>query len=129
MWDDVGMSRNAEGLKHALEEIPKVREAFWNDLKIPADPDTLNKNLEYAGRISDYLELGELMARDALERDESCGGHFREEHQTPEGEAERDDENYCHVAAWQYKGDGQDPVLHKEPLEFKDAKIKQRSYK
>jgi succinate dehydrogenase / fumarate reductase flavoprotein subunit len=123
------MSRSAEGLEHALQEIPKLREAFWNDLTVPGDKNMLNKSLELANRIGDYMELAELMARDALDRDESCGGHFREEHQTGEGEAERNDEKFCHVSAWEYAGESKPPVMHREPLTFKDAKIKQRSYK
>ncbi len=129
LWDDVGMSRSAEGLEHALQEIPKLREAFWNDLTVPGDRNMLNKSLELANRIGDYMELAELMARDALDRDESCGGHFREEHQTGEGEAERNDEKFCHVSAWEYAGENKPPVMHREPLTFKYAEIKQRSYK
>ena len=129
MWDYVGMSRTKEGLKKALEEIPKLREEFWQNVKIPADAKNLNKNLEFAGRVADFLELAELMARDALNREESCGGHFREEHQTAEGEAKRNDKDFSYVAAWEYTGDGKTPKLHKEPLEFKYVKLTQRSYK
>ncbi|MDA0745503.1 MAG: fumarate reductase/succinate dehydrogenase flavoprotein subunit [bacterium] len=129
MWEYVGMARNEEGLKHALTEIPKLRETFWQDVKIPGKPNMLNKNLEMAGRVADYLELGEQMARDALNRAESCGGHFREESQTPEGEALRKDEAFSYTAAWEYTGDNQEPVLHKEPLEFEYVKLTQRSYK
>lgn len=129
MWDYVGMSRTKEGLEKALEEIPKLREEFWQNVKIPSDAKNLNKNLEFAGRVADFLELAELMARDALNREESCGGHFREEHQTAEGEAKRNDKDFSYVAAWEYTGDGKTPKLHKEPLEFKYVKLTQRSYK
>ncbi len=129
MWDYVGMSRTKEGLEKALQEIPKLREEFWQNVKIPADDKNLNKNLEFAGRVADFLELAELMARDALHREESCGGHFREEHQTPDGEAKRNDKDFSYVAAWEYTGDGKAPKLHKEPLEFKNVKLTQRSYK
>ncbi|MDQ7066068.1 MAG: fumarate reductase/succinate dehydrogenase flavoprotein subunit [candidate division KSB1 bacterium] len=129
MWDYVGMSRNAEGLKHAIKEIRKLREEFWQNVYIPGDSRNLNKDLEFAGRVADFLELGELMAIDALHRNESCGGHFREEYQTPDGEALRDDKNFAYVAAWEYKGDGKEPELHKEPLEFEYVKPTTRSYK
>ena len=128
MWDYVGMSRNEEGLKHAMEEIPKLRESLWKDLKVAGSPDLLNKNLEMAGRLADFLELGELMARDALNRSESCGGHFREESQTDEGEALRDDDDFSYVGAWEYGGDD-DPTLHQEHLQFEYVKLTQRSYK
>lgn len=129
MWDYVGMSRDENGLQHALTEIPQLREEFWQNLLIPKDSKTLNKNLEFAGRVADFLELGELMARDALERKESCGGHFREEHQTPEGEAMRDDENFAFVSAWEYAGLNNAPNMHKESLTFENVKLTQRSYK
>ena len=129
MWDYVGMSRNIKGLKHALSEIPKLREEFWQNVTIPEDPDTLSKNLENAGRVADFLELGELLAYDALRRDESCGCHFREEYQTEEHEAKRDDKNFTYVASWEYKGAGKEPVLCKEPLEFENVELSQRSYK
>ncbi len=129
MWDYVGMARNEKGLNKALEEIPKIREEFWKNVYIPDNPATLNKELEFAGRVADYLELGELMAYDALDRNESCGGHFREESQTEEGEAQRKDDDFCYVSAWEYKGVGEKPVLHKEPLEFENVKLTQRSYK
>ncbi len=129
IWNKVGMSRNGKGLKEALEEIPQIKKDFWNNVKVPGNEKTLNKNLEFAGRVVDYLELGELMALDALHREESCGGHFREEHQTPEGEALRDDDDFCYVAAWEYTGENEKPVLHKEPLEFEYVKLTQRSYK
>ncbi len=129
MWDNVGMARTEESLKRALEEIPKLREAFWHTVSVPGSPDNLNQSLEYAGRVADYLEFTELLALDALERRESCGGHFREESQTPEGEALRDDEHFAYVAAWEFTGVGQTPVLHKEPLTFDEVHLTQRSYK
>jgi len=129
VWDYVGMSRNAKGLKHALETIPKLREEFWQNVYVPEDEVHLNKNLEFAGRVADYFELAELMARDALMREESCGGHFREEYQTPDGEAKRDDDRFAFVAAWEYTGDAKEPKLHKEPLKFENVKLTQRSYK
>jgi succinate dehydrogenase / fumarate reductase flavoprotein subunit len=129
MWDYVGMSRNEAGLKHALEAIPKLREEFWQNVLIPGDPNSLNKNLEFAGRVADFLELGELIALDALHRKESCGGHFREEYQTKDGEALRDDENFMYVAAWEYTGQGKTPQLHKEPLVFENVEVTQRSYR
>ena len=129
LWDEVGMSRNEAGLKRALARIPQLREEFWQNVSIPGDPNNMNKNLEYAGRVADYLEFGELLALDALNRTESCGGHFREESQTPEGEALRDDENFSYAAAWEFKGVGAAPELHKEPLVFDNVKPSQRSYK
>lgn len=127
MWDKCGMARNAEGLKWAISEIQKLREEFWKDVRIPGEMNELNPELEKAGRVADFLELGELMCKDALERNESCGGHFREEYQTEEGEALRDDENYAYVAAWEYTGT--DWQLHKEDLKYENIKIAQRSYK
>lgn len=129
MWDHVGMARNAEGLRKATEQIGALRDAFWQDLRVPGEPNTINKNLEFAGRIADYLELGELMAIDALHREESCGGHFREEYQTEDGEAVRDDENFAYVAAWEFTGNLSQPVLHKEELQFEFVKPSTRSYK
>jgi succinate dehydrogenase / fumarate reductase, flavoprotein subunit len=129
MWDDVGMSRNEQGLKHALAEIPRLRSEFWQNLSVPGDPNNLNKNLEYAGRVADYLEFAETLTLDALHRTESCGGHFREESQTREGEALRDDANFSYAAAWEFKGVGVRPELHKEPLHFEYVKPTQRSYK
>jgi succinate dehydrogenase / fumarate reductase flavoprotein subunit len=129
MWDDVGMARTEESLKRALETIPKLREEFWNDVSVPGTADNLNQSLEYAGRVADYLEFAELLALDALDRRESCGGHFREESQTPEGEALRDDSRYSYVAAWEFTGVGKQPVLHKEPLQFEEVHPTQRSYK
>ena len=129
MWDKVGMARNDAGLKDAIKRITELRAEFWQGFKLVGTGEELNKNLEMAGRVADFLELGELMARDALTRRESCGGHFREESQTPEGEAMRDDENYSYVAAWEYKGMNQEPVLHKESLVFENVHPSQRSYK
>jgi succinate dehydrogenase / fumarate reductase flavoprotein subunit len=129
MWDYCGMARNEQGLKTALEKIPALRAEYWRDVNVLGTGEELNQSLEKAGRVADFLELGELMCRDALERRESCGGHFREEYQTPEGEALRDDENFSHVAAWEYKGDDMAPVRHKEPLTFDNVHLTQRSYK
>jgi succinate dehydrogenase flavoprotein subunit len=128
MWDDVGMARTETSLTNALEAIPKLREEFWQSVSVPGTPDNLNQSLEYAGRVADYLEFAELLALDALHRRESCGGHFREESQTPDGEALRDDTNYSYVAAWEFKGVGQQPELHKEPLHFDEVHPSQRSY-
>ncbi len=129
MWEYCGMGRNEAGLKKALELIPELRKDFWKDVKIPGGTDEFNPEIEKAGRVADFLELGELIVRDALNRKESCGGHFREEMQTEEGEAKRDDENFAYVAAWEFNGLNAEPVLHKEQLEFKDIKIAQRNYK
>ncbi|HVX38909.1 MAG TPA: fumarate reductase/succinate dehydrogenase flavoprotein subunit [Gemmatimonadaceae bacterium] len=129
MWEYCGMARSAEGLKHALEVIPKLREEFWRDVRVLGTGTELNQSLEHAGRVADFLELAELMCIDALHREESCGGHFRVEHQTPDGEALRHDEQFAYVAAWEYAGDGQAPVLNKEPLVFENVPLSQRSYK
>ncbi|MDR2962632.1 MAG: fumarate reductase/succinate dehydrogenase flavoprotein subunit [Bacteroidales bacterium] len=129
MWDKVGMARNAQGLKEAIEEIAQIRKEFWADVRIPGEANEMNPELEKANRVADFLELGELMARDALVREESCGGHFREEHQTEEGEAKRDDVNFAYVGAWEYKGDNATPELHKEALVFEECKLVQRNYK
>ncbi|NUQ54375.1 MAG: fumarate reductase/succinate dehydrogenase flavoprotein subunit [Dehalococcoidia bacterium] len=129
LWEHCGMGRNAEGLKAALAEIGALREEFWNDLRVLGDGDSLNQSLEKAGRVADFMELGELLCQDALHREESCGGHFREEHQTPDGEALRDDENFAYVAAWEFKGEGKPAELHKEELEFEYVHPSQRSYK
>ena len=129
MWEYCGMARNAEGLLHAKAEIQKLRKEFWNDVKIVGTGEELNQTLEKAGRVADFLELGELMIDDAYDRNESCGGHFREEFQTPEGEALRDDEHYAYVAAWEYQGDNQPEKLNKEELVFENVKLTQRSYK
>ncbi len=129
MWDHVGMSRSRGGLLQALEQIRQLREEYWQDVRVPGVNETYNKNLEFAGRVADFLELGELMALDALHREESCGGHFREEYQTPEGEALRDDDDFAYVAAWEYTGDLARPALHKEELEFEYVRPSTRSYK
>jgi succinate dehydrogenase / fumarate reductase, flavoprotein subunit len=129
LWDEVGMARNDAGLKKAQGQLAALREEYAKNLRVPGRPDNLNKYLEYAGRIADFIELGELMARDALHREESCGGHFREEYQTPEGEARRDDERFTYAAAWEYKGPGKPSELHKEDLNFEFVHPSQRSYK
>ena len=129
MWEHCGMARNATGLKHLLNEIPKLREQFWKEVMVPGSPEDFNQELEKALRVADFMELGELMARDALLREESCGGHFREEYQTEEGEARRNDDTFSYVAAWEFKGTGNEPSLHKEPLTFEYARPSQRSYK
>jgi len=129
MWDKVGMARNAGGLKEAIGEIQKLRQQFWSDVKVAGSNNELNQELEKAARVADFLDLGELIARDALAREESAGGHFREEHQTEEGEALRDDEHFQHVAVWEFAGDGKAPVRHIEPLVFEAVTPTQRSYK
>jgi succinate dehydrogenase / fumarate reductase flavoprotein subunit len=129
MWDDVGMARTEASLRRALEAIPRLRDEFWHNVSVPGTHDNLNQSLEYAGRVADYLEFAELLALDALHRRESCGGHFREESQTPDGEALRDDANYSYVAAWEFTGVGREPKLHKEPLVFDEVHPTQRSYK
>jgi succinate dehydrogenase / fumarate reductase flavoprotein subunit len=127
MWDKCGMARNAEGLKQAIQEIRDLRKEFWSDLRIPGSANETNPELDKAGRVADFMELGELMCIDALERNESCGGHFREEYQTPDGEALRNDADYMYVASWENKGDQW--TLHKEPLNYEVVKPSQRSYK
>jgi succinate dehydrogenase / fumarate reductase flavoprotein subunit len=129
MWDYCGMARNQAGLEHALGRIPAIREEFWENVNVPGSDAELNQALEKAGRVADFLELAELMCLDALHRRESCGGHFREESQTPDGEALRDDEKFAYVAAWAYTGDGNKPEMHKEPLNFENVHLAQRSYK
>jgi succinate dehydrogenase / fumarate reductase, flavoprotein subunit len=129
MWDHCGMARNEAGLNKALSEIPALREEYYNDVRVLGDNESFNQSLEKAQRVADFFELGELMCRDALHRSESCGGHFREESQTEEGEALRDDENFSYVAAWGWNGQGAEPALYREPLEFKYVKLTQRSYK
>ena len=131
IWDYCGMSRNKAGLQKALAEIPPLREEFWRDVRIPGDPNGWNQSLEKALRVADFMEMAELKVRDALHREESCGGHFREEHQTDEGEAQRDDENFAYVGAWEYGGPDiqNDAILHKEPLVFENVALTQRSYK
>ncbi len=128
MWDKCGMARNKAGLEKAIQDIPKVREEFWKNLNVLGDGDGLNVSLEKAGRIADFLEFGEVMCRDALEREESCGGHFREEYQE-EGEAKRDDERFTHAAVWEYQGENKKPLRHQEPLVFENVKLATRSYK
>ncbi len=129
MWDYVGMSRNKEGLEEVIGKIRDLREEFWKDVYVPGENETFNKYLEYAYRVADYMELGEVMARDALDREESCGGHFREEYQTEDGEALRNDEEYNFVSCWEYKGEGEKHDIHREPLEFEYVTPTQRSYK
>ena len=129
MWEYVGMARNKEGLEYAISEIKKIRNEFWNEVKIPGSLEEMNSELEKAGRVLDFLELGELFAKDALERTESAGGHFREESQTPEGEALRNDQDFAFTSAWEFVGEPSDAILHKEHLEFNDIELKQRSYK
>ncbi|MEK6321983.1 MAG: fumarate reductase/succinate dehydrogenase flavoprotein subunit [Acidobacteriota bacterium] len=129
MWDKCGMARNEARLRDALERIPAMRQEFWEDVNVLGDGNELNQSLEYAGRVADFMEFAELLVYDALKRDESCGAHFREEHQTPDGEARRDDENYSYVAAWEYQGVDTRPILHKEPLVYEEVHLAQRSYK
>ena len=129
VWDDCGMARSDEGLRKALARIPELREEFWRNLRIVGTGEELNQSLEKANRISDFLELAELMCVDALHRTESCGGHFRVESQTADGEAKRDDTNFAYTAAWEWKGADQAPALHKEPLTFEHVPLSQRSYK
>ncbi|MBA3387526.1 MAG: fumarate reductase/succinate dehydrogenase flavoprotein subunit, partial [Chthoniobacterales bacterium] len=131
LWDKCGMARNAAGLREALNRIPELREEFWSDVRIPGSGEEFNQSLERGGRVADFLEFGELMCIDALERDESCGGHFREEHQTAEGEALRNDAKFASVFAWEFQGNGAIgwPKLHREPLAFETVELAQRSYK
>jgi succinate dehydrogenase / fumarate reductase flavoprotein subunit len=129
MWEYVGMARNEAGLKKAIGEIQQIKEDFRKDVNVPGSAASLNDSLEKAGRVKDFIELGELMARDALNRNESCGGHFREEYQTEDGEAKRDDANFAYVAAWEYKGENTPQELHKEELKFEVVHPSQRSYK
>jgi len=129
MWDRCGMARTKAGLEAALQEIPALREEFNASVNVPGSADTLNQSLEKAGRVADFLDLGELMCRDALTREESCGGHFREEHQFPDGECKRDDEKFGHVAAWEYQGEGKTPVRNTEPLNYEFTKMSLRNYK
>lgn len=129
MWDQCGMARNEKGLKDALKKIPELREEFWKNVKVAGKGEELNQELEKAGRVADFLEFGELMCLDALTREESCGGHFREEHQTEDGEAKRNDDKFCHVSAWEYQGEGKTPVEHREKLEYENIHLAVRSYK
>jgi succinate dehydrogenase / fumarate reductase flavoprotein subunit len=129
MWENVGMARSEQSLKKALAEIPKLREEFWKNVNVTGGPGETNQQIENAGRVADFLEFGELLAKDALHRNESCGGHFRTEYQTADGEAMRDDENFCYAAAWEFKGLDKEPELHKEPLKFENVELAVRSYK
>ena len=129
MWDKCGMSRNEKGLKAAIKEIKQLREDFYKNVNVPGRINELNEQLAKAARVADFLELGELFAKDALERTESCGGHFREESQTPEGEALRDDKNFTFVSAWEYKGEPSKAKIHKEYLKYEEIEVKTRSYK
>jgi len=129
MWDFVGMARNKKGLEHAIERIAEIKKEFWSNLRIPGSKEGMNIELEKANRLADFLEIGDLMARDALNREESCGGHFREEYQTEEGEALRQDDKFAYVGCWQYQGEEKAPVLHKEPLVYESVKMVQRNYK
>jgi hypothetical protein len=129
MWDFVGMGRDAEGLKTAIEKLKEVKKDFWTNLRIPGNKETLNVELEKALRLADFIEIGELMAHDALDREESCGGHFRLEHQTPEGEALRHDDQFSYVSCWEYQGENNPPVMYKEPLEYEFVVRQQRNYK
>jgi succinate dehydrogenase / fumarate reductase flavoprotein subunit len=129
IWEYCGMARNRKGLETAIQKIPALREEFWSDLKVRGTSGELNQSLEKAGRVADFLELGELMCRDALERDESCGCHFREEHQTEDGECKRDDDKFAHAAVWEHTGEGKTPKRNVEPLTFENVHLQQRSYK
>jgi succinate dehydrogenase / fumarate reductase flavoprotein subunit len=129
VWDKCGMARNAAGLQEALDRIPAIRAEFWENVSVPGTGVQLNQELEKAGRVADFLEFSEVLVRDALERDESCGAHFREEHVRDDGEAKRDDANFQHGAVWEYKGEGVTPVRHREELDFEYVKPSQRSYK
>ncbi|MCS1407594.1 MAG: Fumarate reductase flavoprotein subunit [Verrucomicrobia subdivision 3 bacterium] len=129
MWEYCGMARNQAGLNKALRQIPEMRQEFWENLNVPGGPNELNPALEQASRVADFMEFAELLCYDALKRNESCGGHFRTEHQTPDSEAKRDDKNYAYIAAWEYKGENHSPALHKEPLVYQEVKMSQRSYK
>jgi succinate dehydrogenase / fumarate reductase flavoprotein subunit len=129
LWEKCGMARNASGLKEALERIPALREEFWENVQVPGQGESFNQALEYAGRVADFLEFGDLLCRDALAREESCGGHFREEHQTSEGEALRNDEEFTHASCWEYSGPNESPVMHREALHFETVQPSVRSYK
>jgi succinate dehydrogenase / fumarate reductase flavoprotein subunit len=129
LWEHCGMARSKAGLQRALELLPELRREFWSDLRVLGTGEELNQALEKAGRVADFLEFGELMCRDALHREESCGGHFRVEHQTAEGEAKRDDHQFAYVAAWEYAGEGKEPILNREPLIFENVHLATRSYK
>ena len=128
-WNYCGMARTREGLSEALNKVVQLREAFWNDVRVLGDGRSINQALEHAGRVADFMEFTELMIRDALKREESCGGHFREEYQSAEGEAKRDDANFCHVAAWEHQGEGKAHERHTEELTFDHVQLSTRSYK
>jgi succinate dehydrogenase / fumarate reductase flavoprotein subunit len=129
LWEKCGMARNDTGLKEALRRIPALRDEFWTNVNVTGENGELNQNLEYAGRVADFMEFAELLCLDALHRNESCGGHFREEFQTADGEAKRDDEHFAYVAAWEYQGPDKPPAMHKEPLAYEEVHMTQRSYK
>jgi len=129
MWEKCGMARSKASLQEALRRIPELRAEFWKNVKVTGENSSLNQDLEAAGRVADFLEFGELLCRDALTREESCGGHFRVEYQTPDGEAQRDDEHFAFVSAWEYQGPDQPPLLHKEPLVYEEVHLSTRSYK
>jgi succinate dehydrogenase / fumarate reductase flavoprotein subunit len=129
MWNHCGMARTKEGLEEGIRKIQALREDFWAHVNVPGSGDNMNQALERANRVADFIELGELMCRDALTREESCGGHFREEHQYPDGECKRDDENFAHVAAWEFQGEGKTPLRNIEPLNYEFTKMSTRSYK
>jgi succinate dehydrogenase / fumarate reductase flavoprotein subunit len=129
MWNDCGMGRTEAGLKKALKKIPEIRKEFWSDLALPGTAMEMNQTLEKALKVADFMEFSELLVKDALERKESCGAHFREESVTPEGEAKRDDANFSYAAVWEYKGEGKEPALNKEPLVFENIKMAERNYK
>jgi len=129
LWDNCGMARNKQGLEAALAKLPAIKDKFWNSVYIPGDAKDINQSLERAGRVADFLEFAEILVRDALAREESCGCHLREESQTEENEAKRDDANFSHVSVWEHKGEGAEPVMHKEQLVFENVTPSQRSYK
>ena len=129
VWNYCGMERTAEGLTEGIGKIRDLRAQFWEDVRVLGDPNTVNQDLEKAGRVADFMEFAEVMFNDALTRDESCGGHFRAEHQTEEGEAKRDDESFAHASAWEFQGEGELPTEHREPLTFEEVKLTTRSYK
>jgi succinate dehydrogenase / fumarate reductase flavoprotein subunit len=129
LWEKCGMARSEAGLKEALKRIPELRADFWKNLNVTGESGGLNQSLEYAGRVADFMEFAELLCLDALHRRESCGGHFREEFQTPDGEAQRDDQNFAYAAAWEYQGPDKPPALHKEPLVYEEVHMSTRSYK
>ena len=129
VWNQCGMARNATGLQQAIDRIRSLRDEFWQNVFVPGSGDAFNQTLEHAGRVADFLEFGELLVSDALHREESCGGHFREEHQTADNEALRDDDNFRYAAAWEHQGEGKPETLHKEQLEFQEVELATRSYK